>query len=65
MTMRQNEWPIGHYSLVTITIKESPPDGCQVKVVQNSTPQDKSTTEEIWERVFWRRLKGSVTHNYF
>jgi hypothetical protein len=58
LSLRQNEWPVGHHSTVTITLQDSPPDGTQLKIAHTNTPQEKQANEDIWERVFWRRLKG-------
>jgi len=55
---RFNNWPAGHYSLVTIELQEK--NGkTHLTLNQTGVPaSDKDHTEQGWSANFWSRIKG-------
>lgn len=54
---RFKQWPDGHYSVVTLDIKERE-DNTEVNLVQTGVPlSDMERTKEGWNRYYWESLK--------
>ncbi|XP_017776080.1 PREDICTED: activator of 90 kDa heat shock protein ATPase homolog 1 [Nicrophorus vespilloides] len=62
---RYKPWPVGHHSIVTISIDEKD-DHTQVKVVQSGVPTaEAETTRNNWEMYYWQSMKRTFGFGAF
>ena len=57
-TWRAEDWPKGHYSLVTFVMKKSPSGGTMLSFKQEEVPISKCKDIEAgWKLYYWKPLK--------
>ncbi|KAG7190860.1 hypothetical protein KM043_006923 [Ampulex compressa] len=62
---RCKQWPMGHYSQVTIDICEKS-DHTEVNLTQIGVPtSEEESTQENWERYYWDAIKRTFGFGYF
>ncbi|EEB14998.1 conserved hypothetical protein [Pediculus humanus corporis] len=62
---RLKRWPEGHYSTVTIEIRQKQ-DHTELEVLQTGVPAGEAdATTENWERYYWDALKRTFGFGYF
>lgn len=55
---RASDWPEGHYSRVTFSMKKSPSGGTMLAFKQENVPADKAKDiEQGWKDYYWAPLK--------
>ena len=62
---RCKQWPVGHFSDVTIEITERN-DHTEVNLIQIGVPvSEEESTKENWERYYWDAIKRTFGFGYF
>lgn len=57
-TWRASDWPAGHYSLVTFSLKKSPSGGTMLAFTQTDVPEKFAKDIEAgWKLYYWKPLK--------